>query len=259
MIELENLLRAMTRHGAETAGPVFVRQFVAFSNDSRTISPGELFVALRTEKGDGHEFINDAVARGASGILCEYLPEDLVGSAAAGATFVKVSDTRAALLDWATHALDAHHPYRMAIIGGVGKSSARVALLRALGGDGGSSEIFSNGNRNDELGIPLALGELRPDQSLAVLEVAGGSAAELERLGQLLRPDMAVITSSASPVAEDPVSTSFRKGLAGFIASLAPGGALVVNGDDADLAALRETGGAPPSVQRRRGRTVPPR
>ena len=244
MIELENLLRAMTRHGAETAGPVFVRQFVAFSNDSRTISPGELFVALRTEKGDGHEFINDAVARGASGILCEYLPEDLVGSAAAGATFVKVSDTRAALLDWATHALDAHHPYRMAIIGGVGKSSARVALLRALGGDGGSSDIFSNGNRNDELGIPLALGELRPDQSLAVLEVAGGSAAELERLGQLLRPDMAVITSSASPVAEDPVSTSFRKGLAGFIASLAPGGVLVANGDDAHLAALLETGGA---------------
>jgi len=48
----------------------------------------------------------------------------------------------------------------MAIIGGVGKSSARAALLRALGGDGGNSDIFSNGNRNDELGIPLALGEL---------------------------------------------------------------------------------------------------
>src|SRR6478672_1884117 len=86
MIELGNLLQAMVRHHAETVGPVFTREFAAFSNDSRTVSPGELFVALRTDKGDGHEFIDDAVARGAAGILCERAPQSPTGPSTAGVT-----------------------------------------------------------------------------------------------------------------------------------------------------------------------------
>lgn len=242
MIELDNLLRATMKHGGETVGPVFAREFVAFSHDSRTVSPGELFVALRTEKADGHEFIDDAVARGASGILCERAPARLTGSSAAGVTVIRVNDTRAALLDWAAFVLDAVRPYRMAVTGAVGKSSARAALLRVLGfGDAG---VFTNGNRNDELGLPLALGELRAGHGLAVLEVAADSAAELRRLGELLRPDTIVVTGAAAPSADDPASASIRDGIAAFVATLAPGGTLVLNGDDDNLAELLGAAGA---------------
>src|SRR5215472_1607709 len=113
MIELETLLQAVKRRGGAVVGTCFAREFVAFSHDSRTVAPGELFVALRTEKADGHDFIGDAVSRGASGVLCERPPAALPGTA--NATIIRVDDTRAALLDWAAFILDLLHPSRMAV------------------------------------------------------------------------------------------------------------------------------------------------
>src|SRR5579885_121068 len=186
MIDLDDLLRATAAQGSALAGRAFARSFAAFAHDSRTVSPGELFVALRSPTGDGHGFVADAVARGAAGVLCERLPEGL-GGWAAGVTVVRVADTRAALRDFAAARLRERSPYRIAVVGAVGKSSARAALLRALGAPEGGPEIFSNGNRNDELGLPLALGELMPSQRLAVLELAGSSPSELQRLFALVQ------------------------------------------------------------------------
>jgi alanine racemase len=235
MIELETLLQAVKRRGAAVVGACFAREFVAFSHDSRTVAPGELFVALRTEKADGHDFIGDAVSRGASGVLCERPPATLPGTA--NATVVRVDDTRAALLDWAAFILDLLHPYRMAVAGAVGKTSARATIARALGAPGDPG-VFSNGNRNDELGLPLALGELRREHGVAVLEIAGDSAAELQRLGALLRPDALVLTGAAPPDAEDPAGVALRGAVDGLLRALAPGGLLVVNDDDPHLARL---------------------
>lgn len=236
MIELGDLLQAMSRHGAELAGAPFAREFAGFSHDSRTVSSGDLFVALRTDKADGHDFIADAVARGATGILCERMP-DGQSSATVGVTTVRVADTRSALLDWAAFALDVVRPYRIAVAGAVGKSTTCAALVRTLDRAGDGAGVFANGNRNDELGIPLALGGLRPEQKLAVLEVAGSSAAELDRLGLLLRPDVLVLTSAGAGGADE-AAVAFRGGLAGLLGALEPGGVLVANGDDGELALL---------------------
>ena len=132
VIELDDLLRATAAQGGAVVGTPFGRAFAAFAHDSRTVSPGALFVALRTEKADGHDFIDDAVLRGAAGVLCERPP---AGGAwgAAGVTVIRVRDTHAALRDWATFALASFRPYRMAVAGAVGKSAASAALLRALG------------------------------------------------------------------------------------------------------------------------------
>ncbi len=238
MIDLDDLLRATAAQGGALAGRAFARTFAAFAYDSRTVAPGELFVALRSETGDGHAFIDDAVARGAAGVLCERLPEGRNGWSAAGVTVVRVSDTRAALLAFAAQRLRDVRPYRIAVAGAVGKSSARAALLRALGAPEGGPEVFTNGNRNDELGLPLALGELAPGQRTAVLELAAASGAELMRLGDLVRPDALLLTSGAAPEADDLPSTALRDGLAGLLDALQPGGLIVLNGDDPSLARL---------------------
>ncbi len=244
MIDLDDLLRATAAQGSALAGRAFARSFSAFAHDSRTVSPGDLFVALRSPTGDGHAFIADAVARGAAGVLCERLPEGRDGWAA-GVTVVRVADTRTALRDFAAARLRELRPYRIAVVGAVGKSSARAALLRALGAPEGGPEVFSNGNRNDELGLPLALGELLPGQRTAVLELAAASGAELLRLGELVRPDAVLLTAGAPPAANDSPSVALRDGLAGLLDSAQPGGLIVLNGDDTDLARqLAEAGAA---------------
>ncbi|HZQ37341.1 MAG TPA: Mur ligase domain-containing protein, partial [Dehalococcoidia bacterium] len=202
MIDLDDLLRATAAQGGALAGRAFARSFAGFAHDSRTVSPGELFVALRSPTGDGHAFIAEAVARGAAGVLCERLPEGRDGWAA-GVTVVRVADTRAALRDFAAARLRELRPYRIAVAGAEGKSGARAALLRALGAPEGGPEVFSNGNRNDELGLPLALGELAPGQRTAVLELAAASGAELVRLGELVQPDALLLTMGAAPEAQD--------------------------------------------------------
>jgi len=90
MIRLEDLLRATERRGGQVVGPVYAAEFAAFSHDSRTIAPGELFVALRTEKADGHDFIADAITGGAAGVLCERPPIGQTGASPAGVTVVRV-------------------------------------------------------------------------------------------------------------------------------------------------------------------------
>jgi alanine racemase len=233
MIELDDLLKAAAGHGAELIGSAFSRRFAAFSPDSRTIAPGQLFVALRTDKADGHDFIADAVANGAAGVLCERVPPN-IGARAVDVTTIRVTDTRAALLDWAAYALASIRPYRIAVAGSVGKSAACAALRRVLESAGDVPRVFSNGNRNDELGIPIALGELGPEHKLALLELAAGSAAELHRLGALVRPDALVLTSVGQG-ARDAAAMAIDGGLLGLLAMLQPDGRLVLNGDDASL------------------------
>ncbi|MER3457428.1 MAG: alanine racemase, partial [Chloroflexota bacterium] len=86
MILLEDLLEAT--HG-RLIGPARARQFSEFAYDSRRAQPGQLFVAVKSDKGDGHDYISDAVARGVTGVLCQRPPAtDL------GVTTVLVSDTQ---------------------------------------------------------------------------------------------------------------------------------------------------------------------
>ena len=197
MILLEDLLAGAAEAGARLAGPVFSREFQGFAHDSRNVLGGEMFVAVRTERADGHDFIADACRRGAAGILCERPPDDAT-LAALGATCVVVQDTRRGLGAWATYLLRREAPLVIGVTGSVGKTCATKAIahvLRTLGDD--PRAVFENDNFNDLFGLPISLSHLAPSHQIAVLELASDSAGEIAALCDVTAPQYGVITNVA--------------------------------------------------------------
>lgn len=238
MIELDDLV---TTSGGYVHGPVFARRFSAFSYDSRLLAQaGEpnaltpIFVAVKTEKGDGHDFIEDAVARGASGVLCQH-PIDL---ACARVTCLVVPDTRAALTAFARHALRRPGLVTVGITGSTGKTTAKELIAAVLAQ--GEQPVFHNrGSINGRYGLSIAAGELEPHHRLAVLELAADSFDEIRDLAELTRPQVGVVTTigqahlatfgSLAAIAEE-------KGR--LLEAMPVGGLAVLNADDPHVMAL---------------------
>jgi UDP-N-acetylmuramyl pentapeptide synthase len=123
MILLDDVLAGAAEAGARVVGEVFGREFEGFAHDSRNVRGGEMFVAVRTERADGHDFVADACRRGAAGILCERerAPDEAM-LRRAGATCVVVDDTRRALRLWARYVLDKQDLAVVGVTGSVGKT-----------------------------------------------------------------------------------------------------------------------------------------
>ncbi|HXI18500.1 MAG TPA: UDP-N-acetylmuramoyl-tripeptide--D-alanyl-D-alanine ligase, partial [Chloroflexota bacterium] len=247
MILLEDLLRGAASQGARVAGSTIAREFEGFAHDSRNVLGGEIFIAVRTDRADGHDHISDAVARGAAGVLCEHLPQDSE-SALRGVTVITCSDTRDALRAWAGYVLARQGPFVIAVTGSVGKTSTTRAIatvLRALEGD--PRAVFENDNFNDLFGLPISLSRLEPAHQVAVLELATDSSGEIRQLCDLVEPHWGVITNVA-PAHLEHFGTSERLAREyGALASAARHG-LFLNADDlqsASLAALAEPSNAP--------------
>jgi len=117
MIQLTDLLAA-TGGALHLSGPA--AEFISFCWDSRIAQPGQLFVAVKTERADGHDYIRHALAQGVTGVLCER-PVDLPAQTAA---VVVVPDTRAAVQAWAHLALARQQVEVIGITGSVGKTTA---------------------------------------------------------------------------------------------------------------------------------------
>jgi alanine racemase len=235
MISLDDLLASNRDLDATTVGPVFGRSFEAISYDSRTLRPGDLFVAVPTERADGHEFVRHACERGAAGVLVQR-PVDVAGF---GATCVLVRDTRAALVNWARFVLERQAPEVIAVAGGLGKTSTEAAVVLALSAGDTSDAIFQNGNLNDLFGLPIALGGLQANHELAVLELASDRPGEMAELAAIARPRTAVITNVA-PVHQESLGGLGRllDELRALARALPPDGCLILNGDDAHLLPL---------------------
>ncbi len=197
MILLEDLLDGAAGEGAQVLGEVRSREFQGFAYDSRNVQGGEMFVAVRTERADGHDFIADACRCGAAGVLLERRPAS-AGRLEAGVTCVAVRDTRAALRAWAGYVLRRQAPLVIGVTGSVGKTGTAKAvatLLRHLQGD--PRAVFDNDNFNDLFGLPISLGRLAPAHQTAVLELASDSAGEIAALCRLVAPQWGVITNVA--------------------------------------------------------------
>lgn len=242
MIELTDLLDAT---GGALHGPAFARRFSSFLYDSRLLAqpgllngaepgPAPIFVAVKSDKGDGHDYISDAVARGAGGVLCQQ-PRDL---AAHGVTCVVVPDTRAALLAYAGRALQRPSLTTVAITGSAGKTTAKELIAAVL--NQGDRPVFRNrGSINGRYGLSIAAGELEPRHRLAVLELAADSFDEIRDLAGLTRPQVGVVTSvgeahlatfgSLATIAEE-------KGR--LLEALPANGLAVLNADDPHVLAL---------------------
>jgi len=201
--------------------------FASVSTDTRTLTPGALYVALKGDRFDGHAFLADAAARGAAAaVVRRGTPKG------AGPPLFEVDDTLSAL-----GALAALHRSRFAIpvaaIGGsAGKTTTKemvAAILRVRG-----LALATEGNLNNEIGVPLTLLGLRREHRTAVVELGMSKPGELRRLTRIVRPDAAVLTLVAAEHLE------FLKDLDGVAEAegelyrgLLPGSVAVVNADDA--------------------------
>lgn len=196
MIYLDHLVDA-TRGALACAGKQ--RQFDAFNHDTRQLIPGEIFVAVRGEHGDGHDFVLDAVRRGAAGLLIEagYLQrasaELTRALESAGVVTVVVEDTRQALQQYARAILQRWHPIVIAVTGSTGKTSTKEAIAAVLGSSYATFKSWQN--YNDLLGLPLSLGRLEERHECAVLEMACDHPGEIGQLCAIARPTIGVLTN----------------------------------------------------------------
>jgi alanine racemase len=200
MIYLDHLLQA-------TKGQLFAQgsqtQFTAFSHDSRQLLPGELFVAVRGERSDGHDYLLDAIQRGATGLLIEgrvlsALPQDTLTSLVqSNTTTIVVAETRMALREYATFILQEWHPTVIAVTGSVGKTSTKEAIATVLSSSFATFRSWQN--YNDLLGLPLSLGRLEKRHEYAVVELACDHPGEITQLCQIAQPHIGVLTN-ISPV-----------------------------------------------------------
>src|SRR6266545_4061216 len=230
MITLDDLLAAGGRlHGAARA-----TSFADFCYDSRLARPGELFLALRTPRADGHDYIADALEAGASGVLCAWPP-----AGAAGATVILADDPAALIQRWAARRLRAVAPAVVAVTGSVGKTSTVRAIAALLGQ--AAPAFRSRQSFNSLLGLPIALARLRDEQRFAVLECGADRFGEIARLAALFPPRIAVVTNvGAAHLDAFGTLDGVAREKGALVAALPVGGWAVLNGDDPRAARMRD-------------------
>lgn len=175
-------------------------RFSAVTIDGRAATAGALFVAVRGERHDGHSFIAQALASGATGILIERERGHLVPEGN-GLTVIEVADTIVALGQLARAHREAPEVAGklrvVAVTGSSGKTTTKdlvASILAAHCGD--PSEVCkTEGNLNNHLGVPLTLLRLRPGQRYAVIEMGMSARGEIAYLTSLARPDVGIITN----------------------------------------------------------------
>jgi alanine racemase len=220
-------------------------RFDAFSHDSRQLAPGELFVAVRGERGNGHDYLLDALRRGATGLLVEArtfnaLPERTqITVMQSAASLVVVEDTRLALQQYAAAILERWHPTVIAVSGSVGKTSTKEAIATVLSSS--FSTFRSWQNYNDLLGIPLSLGRLEAQHEYAVLELSCDHPGEIADLCRIVRPQIGVLTN-ISPVQLQYFGSLERLGfeLGSLLSNLPDEGHFFYNQDDKIIRSLLE-------------------
>jgi UDP-N-acetylmuramoyl-tripeptide--D-alanyl-D-alanine ligase len=186
MLPMDALSAAAACHGQLSAdGNIMIKHV---STDTRTLGEGALFVAIKGERVDGHDFAGQAIANGAALVLAQKgrdLGDDIPA--------IYVEDTVKALGD-----LAAYHRSRMripviAVTGSVGKTSTKEIIAASL--SAGFRVHKTKGNFNNEIGLPLSVLELDETHEAAVFEMGMRGFGEISYLSGIVKPDMAVITN----------------------------------------------------------------
>ncbi|MGE8210735.1 MAG: UDP-N-acetylmuramoyl-tripeptide--D-alanyl-D-alanine ligase [Stenotrophomonas rhizophila] len=210
-------------HGDDTA-------IDAISKDTRTLAPGSLYVALRGDRFDGHDFAADAVARGASAMLVERLLDVALPQ-------ILVADTQHALGRIA-HGMQRDRAAGVfAITGSNGKTSVKTLLLAILQQVAREEHkvVYANpGNLNNEIGLPLAVLDAPEDADFAVYEMGAGKPGDIAYLTDIVRPRYALVNNIAPAHLERMGSLQGVATTKGAIyAALPADGVAVINADDA--------------------------
>jgi len=214
-------------------GAVGERALAGVSIDSRTIRPGELFFAVVGPRFDGHDFVRQAAEKGASGAVVQREVE------AADLPLVRVADTTLALADLARHRRRQVEAPVVAITGSVGKTTTKDLTASILSARG--PVLKTEGNLNNQYGLPLSLLGFERQHTAAVLELGMSAFGEMRALARIAEPDLAVITNVGSAHLEFFGSVDeIAKAKAEILEGLRPAGRAVLNADDPRVARIGE-------------------
>ncbi|WP_258359328.1 UDP-N-acetylmuramoyl-tripeptide--D-alanyl-D-alanine ligase [Moorella sulfitireducens] len=202
------------------------------STDSRAIKPGMLFIALKGERFDGHDFIGAALAAGAAAAVGEHFPAGAMACRQPEQALIQVENTYQALQQ-----LAAYHRQKnftgplIAVTGSSGKTTTKNLVAAVL--SSGMKVLKTPGNFNNEIGLPLTLLSLAPEHEAAVVEMAMRGRGEIAALCAIARPTMGIITNIGTAHLERLGSVAAIAAAKGeLLAALPPEGVAILNGDD---------------------------
>jgi UDP-N-acetylmuramoyl-tripeptide--D-alanyl-D-alanine ligase len=219
----------------EATGGVLSRPFDAggLSIDTRTLMPGDLFVALLGDGRDGHAFVADALAKGAAGAMVHTERPGPV---------LRVDDTLAGLTRLGGYGRWRFGGRLVAVTGSVGKTSTKEMLRVALSAFGATHAAVAS--YNNHWGVPLTLARMPPDAAFGVAEIGMNHEGEIAPLARLARPHVAVITTVAKAhVGHLGSIEAIADEKASIMLGLEPGGIAVLPADCEHLARLRAGAG----------------
>jgi UDP-N-acetylmuramoyl-tripeptide--D-alanyl-D-alanine ligase len=200
----------------------------AYSIDSRTIGAGQLFFAVKGERLDGHDFVEQALEKGA---VAAVVRKDQLSRYPSQSKLLAVEDTLTALQTLATAVRKLWGKPLVGVTGSAGKTTTKEAIAHVLGAR--FRVMKSEGNLNNHFGLPLMLLKLEPEYDVAVIEMGMSHAGEICALAKIAQPEIGVVTNVA------PVHLEFFDSLAGIarakyelVESLPASGVAVLNADD---------------------------
>ena len=216
--------------GEEAAGVVL---------DSRKVEAGYVFIATKGERVDGHTFIDTVFEKGALGVICEKAPENPKGA------YIVVEDSFQALKDVAAFYRKQLNIKVVGITGSVGKTSTKEFIAATLATH--YQVLKTEGNFNNEIGLPLTVLRIRDNIEVAVLEMGISDFGEMHRLSSIAQPDVCVITNIGQCHLENlGTRDGILKAKTEIFDFMQPEGKVCLNGDDDKLVTVTEVRGKRP-------------
>jgi UDP-N-acetylmuramoyl-tripeptide--D-alanyl-D-alanine ligase len=208
------------------------RRMRAVSIDSRSVAKDDLFVALKGERFDGHEFLREVAAKGAAGVMVQQKAELDISQ-------IVIGDTRLGLGQLAKLWRDQYQPKLVAITGSNGKTTVKEMLASIMRQAG--ETLVTQGNLNNDIGVPLTLLRLDGTHRYAVIELGANHPGEIRYLSRLVSPQAALITN-AGPAHLEGFGTveGVARAKAEIYEYIHPGGTAIINADDAFAPLWRE-------------------
>ena len=196
------------------------------TTDSREVRPGCIFVAFPGEKFDGHDFAAKALEQGAVYVVLNHPVEGVPAEKA-----VLCPDSYRAMMTMGANYRRQFAPKIVGVTGSVGKTTTKQMTYAAIAGFGNT--IKTEGNQNNELGLPRTLFHIGKDTAYAVVEMGMSHLGEIERLAKCARPDVGIITCiGVSHIGNLGSQENICKAKLEICAGLPEGAPLVLNGDD---------------------------
>ena len=208
----------------------FATLLTALTTDSREVTAGAIFVAIRGENSDGHLYIEKAASMGAACIICDRLPEKLPGC-----SLILTEDSVKAMGQFAKAYKQQINPLTVAITGSIGKTTTKEFVAAVLSQH--YNTLKTPGNFNNHLGMPLTMLSLNESHNAVVLEMGMSARGEIEYLSKLGNPKIAVITAIGTSHIEHLGSREgIRDAKMEITLGMEQGGALILDGDEPLLA-----------------------